>query len=130
VAQVPRWDVSNPAFLVTVLYVMVLLGAVVLLAGTLLGGRFFGLLSGVALAILVYLTLLQAGRIFVTTRNFTLVMLWLLGSQVVLWAGLAILLAVLKVDAVGFVIGVSVLPGSIILTTLYWWLVKNKGMLP
>jgi len=109
---------------------MVLLGAATLVAGAFLPrGLFFGLLSGVLLAILFYAATLQAGRIFLRSRRYAQVMAWLLGSQLLLWTGMAILLAVVKVDPVGFVFGISVLPGAIILTTLYWWLVKNKGVM-
>ncbi|MHB0938063.1 MAG: hypothetical protein ACYDCO_16825 [Armatimonadota bacterium] len=128
--QPPRWDVTDPGFLVTVLRVMALLGAGTLIAGVFFGrGLFIGLLSGVLLAILFYAATLQAGRIFLRSRRYGLVMAWLLGSQLLLWAGMAILIAVVKVNAVGFVFGISVLPGAIVLTTLYWWLVKSKGVM-
>lgn len=121
---------TDPGFLVTVLRVMVLLGAATLVAGAFFSrGLFFGLLSGVLLAILFYAATLQAGRIFLRSRRYVQVMAWLLGSQLLLWAGMAILIAVVKVNAVGFVFGISVLPGAIILTTVYWWLVKNKGVI-
>ena len=129
VGQPSRWDVTDPGFLVTVLHVMVLLGAAILVAGAFFSrGLFFGMLSGVLLAILFYAATLQAGRIFLRSRRYVLVMAWLLGSQVLLWAGMAILIAVLRVNSVGFVIGISVLPGAIILATLYWWLAKYKGI--
>lgn len=128
VRQPPCWDVTDPGFLVTVLRVMALLGAAILVAGAFFSrGLFFGLLSGVLLAILFYAATLQAGRIFLRSRRYVLVMAWLLGAQLLLWAGMAILIVVVKVNTVGFVFGISVLPGAVILATLYWWLVKNKG---
>ena len=129
VAQRARWDVSDPEFLLTILYVMLALGVVTVAGGLLLGAGFDGLLSGALLAVLLYLATLQAGKIFNRTRNFTLVMLWLLGAQTLLWVGMAVLLGFIGVDGVGFAFGVSILPVSVILTTFYWWLVKNKGTL-
>lgn len=131
VEQNARWDVSSPGFLVTILRVMALLGAIAVALGALAArAAFTGLLSGVVLALLFYLAALLAGWIFLRTRNLVPVMLWLLGSQAVLWVGMALLLTVVKVDAAGFAVGVSVLPGAVILGTLYWWLVKHRGVIP
>jgi len=127
----PDWDVTGPGFLITILRIMALLGAIAIAVGLLLArGIFSGLFSGVVLVILYYLATLHAGRIFLRTRQYFRVMFWLLGSQALLWIGMAVLLAVVKVNGIGFAIGVSVLPGSIILTILYWWLIKNKGVIP
>jgi hypothetical protein len=127
----PRWDVTDPGFLVTVLRIMVVLGVITIAVGVLIARQALnGLLSGTALAIMFYLAALIAGWLFLRTRNLILVMLWLLGSQMLLFIGMAVLLAVVKVDGAGFAIGAWVLPGAIILATLYWWLVKNKGIIP
>jgi len=131
VAQHPRWDVTDPGFLVTIFRIMGILGAITLAVGLLLArGIFSGLVSGVVLVMLVYLATLQAGWIFLRTRQYLWVMCWLLGAQALLWIGMAVLLAVVKVNAVGFAIGVSVLPCAIIVSILYWWLVHNKGVIP
>lgn len=127
----PRWDVTGPGFLVTILRIMAILGVVTVAAGAFIARQAFdGLLAGAALAILFYLAALIAGWFFLRTRNLILVMIWLLGSQALLWIGMAVLLAVVKVDAAGFAVGAWVLPGAVIIAVLYWWLVKNKGVIP
>lgn len=127
----PHWDVADPRFLLTVLLAMLALGGVVTAVGTILAPRAFtGLLSGAVLASLVFLTALQGGRIALRTRQFAPAMLWLFGSQAVLWIGMAVLLVAARVDPVGFAAGVSVLPITVVVVTLYWWLVLHKGTLP
>jgi len=130
VERYPRWDVTDPGFLVTILRIMSVLGVMIVVAGALFArGMLSGLFSGVVLAMLFYLATLQAGRIFLRSHQFVWVMLWLLGAQILLWVGMFILLAMVRVDAVGFILGVSVFPGAIIVTILYWWLIKHKGMI-
>lgn len=127
----PRWDVADPRFLLTTFYVMAGLGIAVTVVGTLIAPRAFsGLLSGVILAWLLYLATMVGGRIAVYAKHFAPAMFWLFGAQVVLWLGMAVMLIVVKVDPIGFVIGVSVLPGTAVLVTCYWWLIRHKGKLP
>lgn len=124
-----RWDVGDPHFLFTVLQVMVGCWVLVVAIGA-LGQRaaLWGFLSGGLLAVASFLVAIQTGRIFTRTHHFAAVMITLLSLQAVLWLGMILLIAVLHVDLVGFTIGVSVLPAAIVLTTLYWWLVKRKGV--
>ena len=127
--QTDHWDIRQPGFLVTILRVMAALGIVATLGGLVCARpEFFGLLSGAGLAIALYLTAQQTGRILARTRSFSAVMFWLAGAQLALWGVMAVLIVTVKVDPLGFVLGVSVLPIAIVLTTLYWWLIVNKGV--
>lgn len=126
----PGWDVADPAFLVTVLRVMAGLAVLTVLAGVVLApARWAGFVSGAAVALALYLTALQAGRVFLSTRRLGWVLFWLFGAQLLVWIAAAVLLGVLKVDPIGFVISVTVLPAGVIISVLYWWLVQRKGSL-
>ncbi len=128
-AGAPQWDVTHPDFLVTVLRAMVGLGIVADLISVLwFRPAFWGVFTGGLLAIALLLVALQAGRVFVRHKHFARIMLWLTGGQVLLWAIMALLIIVVKVDAAGFAFGVSILPIAIVVTTLYWWLIARKRM--
>ena len=130
-AQTARWDIQESGFLFTILRVMAALGVAAAACGVIFARpAFFGLLSGAGLAIALYLATLQAGRVFARTRHYAAVMFCLLGAQLALWGAMAVLIVGVKVDAVGFTFGVSVLPAAIVLTTLYWWLIEHKGVAP
>lgn len=123
-----RWDPSSPGFVTAVLRTMIGLFLIVILLGILrYRAGIWGLLSGGALAMILYLTAMHAGRVFVRTKNYTRTMLWLMLSQVILWVGMALLLAVVKVNPIGFILGVSVMPAAIILT-LVWYHIRKRRL--
>jgi len=107
-------------FVREILWVMLGLWAIMLAVGLWrFPGSWSGLLSGGALAVALYLIAIRAGTIFLRTRRFGPVMTTLLVSQLVIWGGMAVLLAVLKVHPIGFVIGVSCLPLAVVLTLIW-----------
>ena len=123
-----RWDPTSPGFRIAILRMMIVLGVLETVIGSLLlPFGFWGFISGGALAIVLFLIAIQTGKVFERTRSYARVMLWLLLSQFVLWVGMAILLAVIQVNPVGFVIGVSILPVSIVLT-LAWYAVRRRWL--
>jgi hypothetical protein len=109
-------------FITDVLRIMIGLSVLICVYAALYNAvRLSGYLAGALIAIALYLTAMQGGRVFTRTRHFAATMIWLLLSQVVLWIGMAIAIIVCKVDTVGFAISFSVLPASILLT-LFWYL--------
>jgi hypothetical protein len=121
-----RWDPSTPAFVDAVLRTMIGLGMIVSIVGSVIRpAAASGFISGGALAIMLYLVAMQAGRVFVRTQNYSRTMLWLALSQLILWVGMALLLAVAKVNPIGFVIGASILLVAI-LVTLLWYAVRKR----
>ena len=129
-ADTQRWDVAEPAFLFTILRVMLGMWVLVVGVGTLVShAAFLGLCSGGALGIGLYLAAIQTGRVFTHSKHFGRTMLSSIGMQGVLWIAMALLIVVIKVDLAGFAVGASVLPAAIVLTTLYWWLIVHKGSL-
>lgn len=123
-----RWDPNSPGFVIAVLRMIIGSGILVCLLGTALyRPGFWGFLSGCLFAIALYVIAVQAGRVFQRSHAFAQVMLWLLLSQFVLWVGMALLLAVAKVNPLGFVIGVSVLPTAVVLT-LGWYAFRRRRL--
>jgi len=122
-----RWDPSQPAFIVDVLRVMVGMWIAICAIGAFRFHQGFGgLLAGGLLAIALYLAAIQAGRA-VGQHQGSRALFWLLVQQIGIWVVMALLLAVVRVHAVAFVLGVSILPGAIILTLL-WYLVQSRRM--
>lgn len=123
-----RWDPATFGFVTTVLRVMLGMGVLVV-AGGLFGYRVgvVGIVTGAVLAILLYLVAMRAGMVFSRTKNYSQTMLWLLLSQFILWVGMALSLAVAKVNPVGFLVGVSILPVAI-LVTLAWYALRKRWM--
>lgn len=123
-----RWDPSLPGFLVAVLRVLLVLLALV--CGT-SAVRFPtalpGVVAGGILALALYLAALQVGRVFLRTLSFTRAMVWLLLQQFILWVGMALLLLVARVDPIGFVFGVSILPVAPVLT-LVWYAIQRRRL--
>lgn len=129
-ADAQRWNVSEPAFLLTILRIMLGMWAVAVVMGTLIcRPALLGLFTGGALAIGLYLIALQTGRVFIRSKHFARIMLSLYGLQALLWTTMAVLIIVVKVDAAGFAIGAAVLPLAVIFGTLYGWLIVHKGSL-
>lgn len=123
-----QWDPSTPGFIEAVLQVMIGLAALVIAIGALIfPAAFFGLLGGGMLAVVLFLVARHAGRILRRTENYARTLAWLMISQLVLWIGMAVLLVVGRVHPVGFVIGVSVLPVSIVMT-LAWYAWKKSRL--
>ncbi len=109
------------AFITDVLRTMIGLAALVLFTGALLAHLpWAGLLAGGLTAIGVYLTAMNAGRVFIRTQHFAATMAWLLLSQVVVWVAMGIAFLLCRVDAAGFTVSVSILPTAIIVTLLWY----------
>lgn len=122
-----RWDPSTPGFVPAVL--RTLLGLLVVCA--LVGAAAFpahlgGITAGGLLAVALLLAAIQAGRVFAASGRFDKTMFWLLMQQFIIWAGMALIFLMLRVSAVGFAVGVSILPVGILLT-LCWYLWKARG---
>lgn len=79
---------------------------------------------GGLIAVILFVSAARAGKVFTEKVNYNSVMFRLMGAQLVIWVGMAFLLAYFKIDGPGFVIGVSILPVAIILT-LTWYLIKG-----
>ena len=124
--EVPvRWDPSLPIFVEDVQRLIVILWLVVSLAGFIFfPPQAFGILMGGLIAVILFVSAARAGKVFTEKVNYNSVMFRLMGAQLVIWVGMAFLLAYFKIDGPGFVIGVSILPVAIILT-LTWYLIKG-----
>ena len=124
-----RWDPSGAGFVPAVLRAMIGLGVAVVAIGAVGYWRgISGLVSGVVLALILFLVAMRAGTIFTRSGNFARTMFWLLLAQCLLWVGMAVLLAGIKVDPIGFVVGVSILPVAI-LVTLGWYAIRRSKLL-
>lgn len=121
-----RWDPSLPGFTTAVLRTLCGCYGVIVVAGMLASPpALSGLIAGGGLAVALYLIALQAGRVFVRTKNFAKVMAWLIVSQCIIWVGTAVLVAAIKVHPIGFVLGVSILPLAIVVTLAYYAIRKE-----
>ncbi|MEI6519815.1 MAG: hypothetical protein WCO98_07215 [bacterium] len=121
-----KWDPSQPIFLNAISKVLILLAIVVVSAGIIwFKPNLSGLISGSILALALYFTAVAAGRTAVLTKKYFPVMLGLLGQQFILWVGTGIAIIGLKVDPLGVIISVSILPGSIIVA-LIWFNIRRK----
>jgi hypothetical protein len=107
---------------------MIGLAAGVLLVGTwICPPAFTGLLSGTGIALLLFASAILAGRVFVHSHHYGRTMAWLLLSQFILWVSMALLLVVVKVHPIGFAVGVTILPLSVLMT-LGWYVVRGRRM--
>jgi hypothetical protein len=121
-----KWDPSQPVFLYAIAKVLIISAISVTTAGLLwFKPNFSGLLSGTILALALYFTAVAAGRTAVLTKKYFPVMLGLLGQQFILWVGTGIAIIGLKVDPLGVVISVSILPTSIIVA-LIWFNIRRR----
>lgn len=121
-----RWDPSEPGFVMSVLWTLLLLCALTILTAFLISLKWgIGVVSGVIIAVGLYLIAMLAGRSFQRSRNFVKIMSWLLLPQFFLWIGMAWLLAEAKVHPLGFVVGVTNLPLAVLLT-LAWYLIRKR----
>ena len=106
---------------------MVFLAVIVVLAGLIFFKYILsGLISGTLLALALYFTAVAAGRTAMLTKKYFVVMLGLLGQQFILWVGTGIAIIILKVDPLGVVISVSILPVSIFIA-LIWFNIRRKS---
>lgn len=122
-----RWDPCTPAFVVTVLRVMLGLWVVASVAAiAAFRGGAGGVAGGGLLAIALYLLAAQAGARLSPEARARRVVFGLLAKQLVLWAGMAALLVVVKVSPAGFVLGVSILPAAIVLALAWYRLRRRK----
>ena len=121
-----RWDPSSPRFVGAVLATLVGLVAVAsVLGGIGWPGRFTGLLAGGLVALGLYLVAIVIGVSVRRGNRYRLVMVWLFLLQMVVWLGTAFALVRGRVDIVGFVVGVSLLPLAI-LATLCWYTLQKQ----
>lgn len=121
-------EIASFEFVKAVLRMMVALWFVVIIVGTLLyHAGFWGFISGGGLAIIIYLVVMQAGRIFISSQSYAKTMAWLILAHFVLWIVMAVLLAAIKVNPLGFILGASILLGAIILT-LVWFTVRKRRL--
>lgn len=125
--EVERWDPSQPVFLTAVFRTLLGLSVVTSLLALLLARPLFsGVSTGAALGLLLYLIALQAGSRLAKGTRYGQAMLWLIVQQCLLWVGMAIILIVLKVNPIGFVVGVSTLPLGIVLALAWFALQKRR----
>ncbi|HEX2948896.1 MAG TPA: hypothetical protein VHV83_04920 [Armatimonadota bacterium] len=123
-----RWDPNSQQFVIDTLRFMVGLWIAVSIVGTILYHTgWLGFLTGGAFALALYLVAIHSGRILASTGNYAQTMRWLLLSQFILWIGMALVLAVAKVNPIGFVIGVSILLVAI-LGTLGWYAIRRRRL--
>ena len=121
-----RWDPSTPGFVMAVLRTLLLLCALASLVSFLISSKLgFGVISGVVIAVGIYLNAMFAGRSFSRSSNFAKILGWLIIPQFFLWVAMACLLALVKVHPLGFIIGVTNLPISVLLT-LAWYLIRKR----
>jgi hypothetical protein len=122
-----KWDPSQPVFISAIAKVLIISALIVVISGVIwLKQMLTGLISGTVLALALYFTAVAAGRTTVLTRKYFPVMLGLLGQQFILWVGTGIAIIGLKVDPLGVVISVSILPVSIIIA-LIWFSIRRKS---
>ncbi len=122
-----KWDPSQPVFIIAIAKVLVFLAVIVVLAGLIFFKYILsGLISGTLLALALYFTAVAAGRTAMLTKKYFVVMLGLLGQQFILWVGTGIAIIILKVDPLGVVISVSILPVSIFIA-LIWFNIRRKS---
>ncbi len=122
-----RWDPSLPIFVNDVQRLMVIMWPVVSLVGLIFfRPQAVGILMGGLIAVILFVSAVRAGKVFTERCDYNSVMFGLVGSQLIIWVGMAVLLAYFKVDGPGFVIGVSILPVAIIMT-LTWYLIKGAS---
>lgn len=122
-----RWDPSLPIFVEDVQRIILILWPVVSVSGYIfLNSRAIGILLGGLIAVILFVCAIRAGKVFTERNDYNSVMFGLVGSQLIIWVGMAFLLAYFKVDGPGFVIGVSILPVAILLT-LTWYIIKGAS---
>ncbi|MEI7831681.1 MAG: hypothetical protein WCJ56_00560 [bacterium] len=126
--EVPdRWDPSLPLFVVDVQRLMVIIWPVVSLVGVIFfRPQALGILMGGLIAVILFASAMRAGKVLIENSNYNSVMFRLIGSQFIIWVGMAFLLVRFKIDGPGFVIGVSILPVAILMT-LTWYLIKGAS---
>jgi hypothetical protein len=84
----------------------------------------WGLLAGGLLALALFGIAVIAGKRVLMLRGGCALFLLFTG-QLLLWAGMAYVLAVMKVHPLGFILGASILPVAIIVTLL-WYVLRSK----
>jgi hypothetical protein len=123
-----RWDPCTPGFVLSVLRATIALWLLAsLLCIYIYRPVFWGVLSGGFIALAALLIIIRVGRQLSPTAHYAPMMLGLHGLHLLLWVGMAFLLAVVRVHPLGFLLGASVLPMAIV-GTLAWYLVQQKRM--
>ncbi|HOS44170.1 MAG TPA: hypothetical protein PK794_10800, partial [Armatimonadota bacterium] len=112
-----RWDPCTPRFLVSTMRMMVGLWIIVsAVAAGWFAPAFWGALTGGLVALAAFCIALRAGHAIAPGARFARIMTVLQLKQLALWAAIAVLMMVVKVEPAGFAVGVSILPVGILLT--------------
>jgi|GEM_PF-2560077 len=111
-----------------ILYVIVAIGVVSIIISLQLFPKdgFLSSLFGVITALLIYAIAIRTGKLIVLNNNSTLGLIWLFGSQIVLWALVGISIVRLQLNPLAFLIGFSSLLLSIIVGLIIWTF-QNKS---
>ncbi|MHB9023760.1 MAG: hypothetical protein ACYC7E_06225 [Armatimonadota bacterium] len=121
-----KWDPCTPGFVGAVFRTMLALWVGISLGGLLLFRTgFSGMVTGGLLGIALYLVAMLVARWISPKANYTWILVLLLLQQIILWGGMLILLVGFKVNPIGFVLGVSILPAAIIVTLLWFHLCRK-----
>jgi len=111
-----------------ILYVIVAIGVVSIIVSLQLFPKngFLGSLFGVITALLIYAIAIRTGKLIILDNNNTLGLIWLFGSQIVLWVLVGLGIVQLHLNPLAFLIGFSSLLLSIIVGLIIWTF-QNKS---